>query len=78
MAIDTKHKDLEGLRIDRSAAATDSGGSPWAKSIIIGGIVVIVLLGVVALAYRFLRQYAGSGSRSRHRRRRQHRGRCGA
>ncbi len=54
MAIDTKHKDLEGLRIDRSAAATDSGGSPWAKSIIIGGIVVIVLLGVVALAYRFL------------------------
>jgi HlyD family secretion protein len=54
MAIDTKHKDLEGLRIDRSAAATDSGGSPWEKSIIIGGIVVIVLLGVVALAYRFL------------------------
>lgn len=54
MAIDTKHKDLEGLRIDRSAVATESGGSPWARSIIIGGIVVIVLLGVAALAYRFM------------------------
>jgi HlyD family secretion protein len=54
MAIDTKHKDLEGLRIDRSAVATESGGSPWARSIIIGGIVVIVLLGVAALAYRLM------------------------
>jgi HlyD family secretion protein len=54
MAIDTKHKDLEGLRIDRSAVATESSGSPWAKSIIVGGIVVIVLLGIAALAYRFL------------------------
>jgi HlyD family secretion protein len=54
MAIDTKHKELEGLRIDRSAVATESSGSPWARSIIIGGIVVIVLLGVAALAYRFM------------------------
>jgi HlyD family secretion protein len=54
MAIDTKHKDLEGLRIDRSAVATESGGSPWARSIIVGGIVVIVLLGIATLAYRFL------------------------
>jgi HlyD family secretion protein len=54
MAIDTKHKDLEGLRIDRSAVATESSGSPWARSIIVGGIVVIVLLGIAALAYRFL------------------------
>lgn len=54
MAIDTKHKDLEGLRIDRSAAAADSGGSPWARSIIVGGIAVIVLLGIAALAYRYL------------------------
>jgi HlyD family secretion protein len=54
MATDTKHKDLEGLRIDRSAVATESGGSPWARSIILGGIVVIVLLGVAALAYRFM------------------------
>src|SRR3954467_5592460 len=54
MPIDTKHKDLEGLRIDRSAPAAESSGSPWARSIIIGGIVVIVLLGVAALAYRFM------------------------
>ena len=54
MATDTKHKDLEGLRIDRAAVATDPGGSPWARSIIVGGIVVIVLLGVAALAYRFM------------------------
>src|SRR3954468_24264863 len=54
MATDTKHKELEGLRIDRSAVATESSGSPWARSIIIGGIVVIVLLGVAALAYRFM------------------------
>src|SRR5947209_7888198 len=54
MAIDTKHKELEGLRIDRSAVATESAGSPWAKSIIIGGIVVILLLGVAAVAYRFM------------------------
>ena len=54
MVTDTKHKDLEGLRIDRAAVATDPGGSPWARSIIVGGIVVIVLLGVAALAYRFM------------------------
>ena len=54
MAIDTKHKELEGLRIDRSAVPAESEGSPWAKSIIVGGIVVIVLLGIAALAYRFL------------------------
>src|SRR5947209_10553884 len=54
MAIDTKHKELEGLRIDRSAVATESSGSPWARSIIVGGIVVIVLLGIAALAYRFM------------------------
>jgi HlyD family secretion protein len=54
MATDTKHKELEGLRIDRSAVATESSGSPWARSIIVGGIVVIVLLGVAALAYRFM------------------------
>src|SRR5438093_683727 len=54
MSVDTKHKDLEGLRIDRSAMAEPSGPSPWAKSIIIGGIIVVVLLGIGALAYRFL------------------------
>ena len=54
MSVDTKHKDLEGLRIDRSAMAEPSGPSPWAKSIIIGGIIVVVLLGIGALAYRFV------------------------
>src|SRR5947207_2859843 len=54
MSVDTKHKELEGLRIDRSAVAAPSGPSPWAKSIIIGGIVAVVLLGIAALAYRFL------------------------
>ncbi|HET7840880.1 MAG TPA: efflux RND transporter periplasmic adaptor subunit [Terriglobales bacterium] len=56
MSTDTKHKELEGLRIDRSAAPVESGPSPWAKSIIFGGIGVIVLLGIAALAYRFLGQ----------------------
>ena len=54
MSTDTKHKDLEGLRIDRSAPAVDASPSPWARSIIIGGIVVIVLLGLGTLAYRLL------------------------
>ena len=52
MSTDTKHKDLEGLRIDRSAPAADASPSPWARSIIIGGIAVIVLLGIGTLAYR--------------------------
>ena len=54
MSVDTKHKDLEGLRIDRTATAESSGPSPWAKSIILGGIAVVVLLGIAVLAYRFL------------------------
>src|ERR1700746_997900 len=54
MSVDTKHKDLEGLRIDRSAMPETSGPSPWAKSIIIGGIIVVALLGITALVYRFL------------------------
>lgn len=54
MSVDTKHRDLEGLRIDRSATADSAGPSPWAKSIIIGGITVVVLLGIAALAYRLL------------------------
>ncbi len=54
MSIDTKHKDLEGLRIDRSAAPVESDPSPWAKSIIFGGIAIIVLLGIAALTYRFM------------------------
>ena len=53
MAMDTKHEDLQSLRIDRSHR-DDSGGEPpaWARRYIVGGIAVVVLLGVAALAYR--------------------------
>jgi HlyD family secretion protein len=54
MSVDTKHKDLEGLRIDRSAASAEPDASPWAKIYIIGGVAFFVLLGIAALAYRFL------------------------
>jgi len=52
MPIDAKHEDLQSLRIDRSA----HGGEPptWARRYIIGGIAVVALLSVVALAYRLL------------------------
>jgi HlyD family secretion protein len=55
MAIDTKHEDLQSLRIDRSQRG-DNGGEPplWAQRYILIGIAVVVLLGVVALAYRAL------------------------
>jgi len=55
MAIDAKHQDLENLRIDRSQRG-DSGEEPpaWARRYILIGIAVVVLLGVVAVAYRAL------------------------
>ena len=55
MAIDTKHKDLEGLRIDRAALAEDPGnGSKWSRTFILVAVAVIFLLGLSALAYRYL------------------------
>lgn len=53
MAMDTKHEDLQSLRIDRSQRG-DSGGEPpaWARRYIVGGVVLIVLLGLTTLAYR--------------------------
>jgi HlyD family secretion protein len=55
MAIDSKHKDLQSLRIDRSAPATGDGEpAPWAKRYILIGISLVVLLSVGALAYRLL------------------------
>jgi HlyD family secretion protein len=53
MAIDTKHEDLQSLRIDRSQRG-DSGGDPpaWARRYILGGIAAVVLLGAIAVAYR--------------------------
>jgi HlyD family secretion protein len=53
MAMDTKHEDLQSLRIDRSQRG-DNGGEPpaWARRYIIIGIAIVVLLGIVTLAYR--------------------------
>jgi HlyD family secretion protein len=54
MSTDTKHDDLQSLRIDHSLR--EGGGEPpvWSRRIILGGIALVVLLGVVALAYRVL------------------------
>jgi HlyD family secretion protein len=51
---DSKHEDLRSLRIDHSLR--DGGGEPpaWSRRFILGGIAVVVLLGLVALAYRLL------------------------
>lgn len=55
MAIDTKHEDLQQLRIDRSHRTSGEGEPPvWAKRYILIGIAVVVLLGIAALAYRVL------------------------
>src|SRR5712671_6413491 len=52
MPTDTKHDDLQNLRIDHSMR--DGGGEPppWSRRIILGGIAVIFLLGLIALSYR--------------------------
>ncbi len=52
MAIDTKHDDLQSLRIDRSAAAPGGEGSPWARRYIVIGIAIVLLLGLGTLGYR--------------------------
>ena len=55
MPIDTKHDDLNSLRIDRSHRGNFEGEPPtWAKRFILGGVGIVLLLGLVALAYRFL------------------------
>ncbi len=56
MAIDTKHQDLQSLRIDRSQRSDNGGGEPpvWARRYIVVGIGLVVLLGVLTLAYRTL------------------------
>ena len=50
MALDTKHDDLQSLRIDRSAQ-TEGEAPAWARRYIVIGIAVVVLLGVAALSY---------------------------
>jgi HlyD family secretion protein len=53
MAIDAKHEDLQSLRIDRTQRGDSAGEPPeWAKRYILGGIALVVLLGLCALAYR--------------------------
>ncbi|MFZ0286383.1 MAG: biotin/lipoyl-binding protein, partial [Terriglobales bacterium] len=51
MPLDTKHADLEGLRIDRSAPPT---GEPagWARRYIIIGVALVAALSLGTLAYR--------------------------
>jgi len=53
MGIDTKHDDLQSLRIERSQRGESSGEpSAWARRYILGGIAFIVLLGLLVLAFR--------------------------
>src|SRR5271165_1819192 len=55
MPIDAKHEDLQSLRIDRTERGTSNGEPPtWARRYIVIGIVVVGVLSVSALAYRFL------------------------
>ena len=55
MSIDTKHDDLQSLRIDRSHREDSQGEPPkWASRYILGGIAVVVSLGLVALVYRLV------------------------
>lgn len=55
MTIDTKHDDLQSLRIDRSHRTSSEGEPPkWARRYILGGIAVVVLLGLAALVYRLV------------------------
>jgi hypothetical protein len=52
MAFDTKHEDLQSLRIDRTDRGEGGEPSPWAKRYIIIGICIVVLFSLSALAYR--------------------------
>jgi len=53
MPLDTKHADLQGLRIDRSAPPSGEP-SAWARRYIIIGIALVAVLSLTALAYRLL------------------------
>ena len=55
MAIDTKHEDLQNLRIDRTSRSGADGEPPaWARRYIIIGVAFVALLSVSTLAYRML------------------------
>ncbi len=53
MPIDTKHEDLQSLRIDRSARG-DGEPPTWARRTILIGVGVLLVLGLFAMAYRLL------------------------
>ena len=46
--------DIKNLRIDRSRKLAAEEGSPWAKRIIIGGVLLFVLLGAGRFVYGYL------------------------
>ena len=53
MEPDSKHEDLQSLRIDRSNRDDSSGQVPaWARRYIVGGIAVVIVLGLLAITYR--------------------------
>jgi HlyD family secretion protein len=54
MPTDTKHDDLQSLRIDRSERTEAAGPPHWPRRIIIIGITVVALLSLSVLAYRLL------------------------
>src|SRR5215472_13838540 len=55
MPLDTKHHDLQSLRIDRSVKSGGEGEpAPWAKRYIIVGISLVVLFSLSTLLYRLL------------------------
>ena len=54
MTIETKLKDLQSLRIERSQRNSDGQPSKWAQRFIVGGTVLVALFGAAALAYRGL------------------------
>ena len=51
MSIDSKHEELKSLRIDRSQRSNHGEPPTWARRYIIGGVVLVLLLGVVAMLW---------------------------
>ncbi len=54
MPVDTKLKDLQSLRIDRSQRGGNGQPPAWARRFIVGGTLFVALLSAAALAYRAL------------------------
>src|SRR5204863_3755826 len=54
MPLDTQHRDLQSLRIDRSAKSGEGEPAPWAKRYIIICISIVMLFSGSALMYRLL------------------------